>query len=77
MTIQSYDYLVVGGGFRSIVGAYALAKKGYKVNCGAGPSLGGFMSPVKWRQYWIDKGPQFFDNFEKDAEFLSDMFVKI
>ena len=55
MTDKKYDWLVIGGGFRSMIGAYALAKKGESVIIvDPAEKLGGFMTPVKWEQYWID-----------------------
>ncbi len=72
---KSYDWLVVGGGFRSIIAAYGLARSGQSVALvEQGKTIGGFMSPIKWGDYWIDKGPQFFDNFEKrDLDFFNEM----
>ncbi|RED18279.1 NAD(P)/FAD-dependent oxidoreductase [Pontivivens insulae] len=62
-----YDWLVLGGGFRSIVAAYGLAKQGASVLLvEKSKQIGGFLSPIRWGDYWIDKGPQFFDNFEPD-----------
>lgn len=59
-----FDIAVVGGGFRSIMAAYGYAKRGESVVLlDAGNKLGGFMSPINWRDNWIDRGPQFFDNF--------------
>lgn len=76
MNISShYDWVVIGGGFKSLIAAYSFAKKGESVllleRSGA---LGGFMSPIKWGEFWIDKGPQFFDNFEEsDRTFMTEM----
>ena len=59
------QWLILGGGFRSMVAAYALSKSGEKVVLvEKSHNLGGFMTPIKWKDFWIDKGPQFFDNFE-------------
>ena len=73
--IQTYDIIVIGGGYRSILGAYCAARQGRKTALlERGPSLGGFMSPIKWGEFYIDKGPQFFDNFERgDMELMSEM----
>lgn len=70
-----YDWIVVGGGFKSLVAAYAFARSGHSVLLlERGTSLGGFMSPIKWGDFYIDKGPQFFDNFEEaDKEFITEM----
>lgn len=33
-----------------------------------------FLSPIHWDGHWIDKGPQFFDNFEpQDVELIEEM----
>lgn len=64
---MSKSILVVGGGFRSLIAAFGYSDKGYKVTIvEAGDRLGGFMSPIPWNGYWLDKGPQYFDNFTKD-----------
>ena len=57
--------VVVGGGFRSLIAAYSLANKGNSV-CIIEKSneIGGFFLPIKWENYNIDKGPQFFDSFD-------------
>jgi hypothetical protein len=72
---KHYDRIVIAGGFRSMVAAYAMAKQGHSVLLAeAMPKLGGFMSPIRWRDFWIDKGPQFFDNFEdNDRDFFTEM----
>ena len=72
---KTYDWIVIGGGFRSMVAAYALAKSGNTVAIvERARTLGGFLSPIKWGEFWIDKGPQFFDNFESnDVEFFNEM----
>ncbi|MGI9388811.1 MAG: NAD(P)-binding protein, partial [Boseongicola sp.] len=63
--MNKFDVLVVGGGFRSIVAAWGLARQGETVALvETGAKIGGFMSPINWDGHWIDKGPQFFDNFE-------------
>lgn len=58
-----------------MVAAYAMAKQGHSVMLAeASPKLGGFMSPIRWGEFWIDKGPQFFDNFEdNDRDFFAEM----
>lgn len=59
-----------------MVAAYGLAKQGHSVLLAeAMPKLGGFMSPIRWRDFWIDKGPQFFDNFEENDRTLFDEMV--
>jgi protoporphyrinogen oxidase len=72
---KNYDRIVVSGGFRSMIAAYALAKQGHSVLLVEAMSkLGGFMTPIRWRDFWIDKGPQFFDNFEdNDRAFIDEM----
>lgn len=70
-----YDWLVVGGGFKSLIAAYSMARRGQTVLLlERSKSLGGFMAPLKWGDFWIDKGPQFFDNFEQaDLSFITEM----
>jgi hypothetical protein len=73
---SKYNWIVVGGGFRSLIAAYSLASKGNSV-CIIEKSkeVGGFFLPIRWGDYNIDKGPQFFDNFDlKDWDFFNDMF---
>ena len=72
---HAYDKIVVAGGFRSMVAAYAWAKAGHSVLLvEALDKLGGFMSPIRWGDFWIDKGPQFFDNFEEhDRAYFQEM----
>ena len=70
-----FDWLVVGGGFKSLVAAYSMVRQGQTVLLlERGKSLGGFLAPMKWGEFWIDKGPQFFDNFEEaDLTFMTEM----
>lgn len=70
-----FDWLVLGGGFRSIVAAYGLAQQGKSVvMVEKSNKIGGFLAPIPWGDFWIDKGPQFFDNFEDaDVELMQDM----
>ena len=69
------DVLVVGGGFKAVVAAWGYARQGLSVALTeAAPKIGGFMSPIRWDEYWIDKGPQFFDNFEPtDVALMEEM----
>ncbi|NNE81318.1 MAG: NAD(P)-binding protein [Silicimonas sp.] len=69
------DALVVGGGFKSIAAAWGLARQGQSVVLvEQSAKIGGFLSPIHWDGYWIDKGPQFFDNFEaQDVDMMSEM----
>ena len=70
---DTYQTVVVGGGFRSIAAAYAMAKnKKSVVLIESGKSIGGCLSPIQWDEYWIDKGPQFFDNFSPDDRAFMD-----
>ncbi len=70
-----YDALIVGGGFKSIAAAYGLARQGNRVALiEQGKQIGGFLAPIFWDGYWIDKGPQFFDNFEpQDVSLIAEM----
>jgi protoporphyrinogen oxidase len=56
-------WLVVGGGFRGIVGAYLLAsRKDDVVLLDGGTSLGGGLSSAYWKGFYLDKGCHLFDN---------------
>lgn len=73
--LTHYDWLIIGGGFKSLVTAYSLRKQDQSIllleRSGV---LGGFMSPIRWGEFWIDKGPQLFENFEeKDRAFITEM----
>jgi hypothetical protein len=70
--------LIVGGGFRSLIAAIGYSRQGFKVVIvEKSKKLGGFMSPIPWKNYWLDKGPQYFDNFSKDdLEFMEDLIGK-
>lgn len=60
---MSEHWLVVGGGFRGIIGAYLLASKGKKVTLvEAGKFLGGVLSSVPWKDFYLDKGCNLFAN---------------
>ncbi len=73
--MDKFDVLVMGGGFRSVAAAWGYAKQGRKTALVEGaPKIGGFMSPINWDGDWIDKGPQFFDNFQPaDVELMNEM----
>jgi phytoene dehydrogenase-like protein len=64
----SDKWLVVGGGFRGIVGSYLLAKRGREVVLAErGKQLGGVLNSAEWQGYYLDKGCHLFDN-DSDAE---------
>lgn len=73
--MEKFDVLVVGGGFKAVAAAWGQAKAGKNVALvEVAPKIGGFLSPIHWDGYWIDKGPQFFDNFEpQDVDLINDM----
>ncbi len=59
---ETYDALVVGGGFKGMMTAYGLCKQGYSVCIiEKQHQLGGIMTPIAWKGAEIDKGPQYFD----------------
>jgi phytoene dehydrogenase-like protein len=61
-------WLVVGGGFRGIVGSYLLAKRGRDVVVlERGKELGGVLNSAEWNGYCLDKGCHLFDN-DSNAE---------
>lgn len=69
------DYLVVGGGFRSIIAAYCLARDGARVALvERGNMLCNILSPIMWGDHRIDRGPQFFDSMDaSDVAFFEEM----
>ena len=57
------QWIVVGGGFRGIMGAYLLAQKGYPVTLVERTSkLGGVLNSVPWQGFHLDKGCHLFSN---------------
>ena len=68
--------LIVGGGFRSILAALGYATKGYSVTILHNEKqLGGFLAPIPWKNFWLDKGPQFFDNFTAEDKLILDKYI--
>jgi len=56
-------WMVVGGGFRGIIGAYVLASQGREVVLlDGGKSLGGVLNSANWKGFHLDKGCHLFDN---------------
>ncbi len=59
-------WLVVGGGFRGIVGAYLLASAGHDVvlidSVQSSSDLGGVLSSALWKGFYLDKGCHLFAN---------------
>jgi len=56
-------WVVVGGGFRGIIGAYLLASQGKEVVLlDGGKSLGGVLNSANWKGFYLDKGCHLFDN---------------
>ena len=65
--MMNRQIIVLGSGFKSMVAAYAYAKAGKKViMLEETKDFGGFFKPIKWKSHFLDKGPQFFDNFAPD-----------
>jgi protoporphyrinogen oxidase len=57
------DYVVAGGGFRGILAAALLRKKGFTIALiDAAPHLGGVLFGGKWKQFSLDLGCHLFDN---------------
>lgn len=64
-------WIVVGGGFRGIVGAYVLANEGKEVSIiERNPDLGGVLNSVPWKGFHLDKGCHLFDNDEDFTTFI-------
>ena len=59
-------WLVVGGGFRGIVGAYLLASADHDVvlidSVQSSSDLGGVLSSGLWKGFYLDKGCHLFAN---------------
>jgi phytoene dehydrogenase-like protein len=56
-------WLVCGGGFKGLIGAYLLASRGKDVVLlERGPALGGNLCSVPWKGFHLDKGCHLFDN---------------
>lgn len=55
--------IVAGGGFKGIISAYLLNKKGHDVTLiETAPFLGGIMRSRKWKDYSVDNGVHLFDS---------------
>jgi hypothetical protein len=65
---------IVGSGFRSIVATIGCLRKGHKVTIFEGSSqFGGFARSLAYKEYLVDKGPQYFDNFtDQDRRLFED-----
>ncbi|MDJ0677010.1 MAG: NAD(P)-binding protein [Calothrix sp. MO_167.B42] len=60
---MSERWLIVGGGFRGIIGAYLLASQGKEVVLIERiPHLGGVLYSANWKGFYLDKGCHLFDN---------------
>lgn len=72
---DTYDAVIVGGGFKGMMTAYGLTKQGMKVCIiEKGKQLGGFMSPMNWKGVDVDKGPQYLDGIgEQHKSILDDI----
>ena len=73
MNNDSYDAVVVGGGFKGMMTAYGLRQQGMSVCIiEKGHQLGGFMSPMSWNGTDIDKGPQYLDGIAEPHKRILD-----
>lgn len=72
---DSYDWIIVGGGFRSLIAAYAKAKQGHRVAVIERSKVtGGILMPIQVAGRMVDRGPQFFENFEaQDVDLMHEM----
>jgi hypothetical protein len=70
-------WLVVGAGFRGIVGAYLLASQGHEVTLRDGANtLGGVLNSSPWKGFYLDKGCHLFSHSgDRAAEVLLDLQV--
>ena len=71
-------WLVAGGGFRGIVGAYLLARANHPVvlvdSVKSSSDLGGVLSSTPWQGFYLDKGCHLFANTDdKITEVLMDL----
>lgn len=68
-------WVVVGGGFRGIVGAHLLAsRKDDVVLLDGGTTLGGGLSSAPWNGFYLDRGCHLFDNTDdRTTEILLDL----
>lgn len=67
------DVVVIGGGFKGMMTAYGLRKKGLDVVIvEKGKLLGGFMAPIRWRELEVDKGPQYLDGINDSQKAILD-----
>ena len=61
-------WVIVGGGFRGIIGAHFLAKAGFPVTIVERNSfLGGVMQSQNWNGFYLDYGCHLFDNAKDDT----------
>jgi len=67
--------IVVGGGFKGLISAYLLRKKGYEVTLlEKAPVLGGIMRSRVWNEYSVDNGVHLFDSIPRS---LGDIISKV
>lgn len=72
---MSERWLVVGGGFRGIIGAYLLASQGKEVVLiERSPHLGGVLYSANWKGFYLDKGCHLFDN---NSDITTSIFMDI
>jgi protoporphyrinogen oxidase len=77
------DFLVSGGGYRGILAAVILRKKGYDVTLvDSAKTLGGVLQGGQWKQYALDLGCHMFDNIHPEhtrllQEILGDAMVPL
>ena len=70
---KQFDAVVTGGGFKGMMAAYGLMKKGLSVCLvEKGKQLGGFMSPMVWQGVEVDKGPQYLDGVSESHKIILD-----
>ena len=70
------DYLILGSGFRPCIAALMASKSGYSVALvDDQETVCKFIKPGSWNGYALDKGPQYFDNFNKKLKNLKNLVM--
>ena len=73
--MQSFDVVIIGGGFAGIYSSWRLANEGRKVLLiEASDKIGGLMNSIQWKDYWMDNGTQKLGmRTELEVQFFNDI----